>query len=101
MTIPTLTQAKTHLRLIDSDLDPAVAIAIDAAESEMDNFIGGDPNAERWPTEEDVPGAVLRAALLLVEANFEPNTPEVAELLRGIAQKLLLPYRLNTGIGSA
>ena len=26
---------------------------------------------------------------------------DLAELLRGIAQKLLLPYRLNTGIGSA
>lgn len=101
MSIPTMTQAKIHLRQIEADLDPAIAIAIDAAQSELDNFIGGAPSAERWPDEESVPGAVLRAALLLVEANFEPNTPEAADLLRAIAQKLLLPYRVDSGMRAA
>jgi len=81
MSIPNMTQANIHLRQIDSDLDPAIDLAIQAAPSELDNFIGGAPSAERWPTEELVPGAVLRAALLLVEANFDPNTPEAADLL--------------------
>lgn len=101
MSIPTMTQAKIHLRQIESDLDPAIAIAIDAAQSEMDNFIGGAPSAERWPDELAVPGAVVRAALLLVEANFEANTPEAADLLRAIAQKLLVPYRVDSGLRAA
>lgn len=101
MSIPTMTQAKIHLRQIEADLDPAIAIAIDAAQSELDNFIGGVSSTERWPDEVIVPGAVLRAALFLVEANFEPNTPEAADLLRAIAQKLLLPYRVDSGMRAA
>lgn len=96
-----MTQAKIHLRQIEADLDPAIAIAIDAAQSEMDNFIGGAPSAERWPDELAVPGAVLRAGLLLVEANFEPNTLEAADVLRAIAQKLLVPYRVDSGLRAA
>lgn len=101
MSIPTMTQAKIHLRQIEPDLDPAIAIAIDAAQSEMDNFIGGEPSAERWPDELAVPGAVVRAALLLVEANFDSQTPEAADLLRAIAQKLLVPYRVDSGLRAA
>ena len=89
-------------------LEARVGAAPVAVDPELMELAGGEWEglelsaiAERWPDELAVPGAVVRAALLLVEANFEPNTPEVAELLRGIAQKLLLPYRLNTGIGSA
>lgn len=101
MSIPTLIQARTYLRLIDSDLDSAVILAISIAQTEVDAFIGGDEAAQRWPTEEDVPGDVTGAALLLLKLHFEEPDPERGEQWRGIAQRLLFPYRVASGVKEA
>lgn len=100
-TIPTLTEAKDHLRIIGSDLDPALAVAIEGAQAEIDGFIGGTLSADRWPEPEDVPGDVKAAGLMLVRCHFEEGDPEQSELWRGIAQKLLVRYRTDSGIGGA
>ena len=76
MRIPTLEQAKTHLRQIDSDLDTAIGIAISGAQAEMDGYLGGEPSATRWPAEAAVPGDVLAAALTLTAAR--PTTRSAA-----------------------
>ena len=100
-TIPTMTEAKNYLRIIGSDLDPAIAVAIQSAQSEIDGFIGGDTSADRWPEPEGVPGDVKAAGLMLVRCHFEEGDPEQSELWRGVAQKLLLRYRTSSGIGGA
>lgn len=101
MSIPTITDAKSYLRLIGNDLDAALAVAIAGAQAEMDAFIGGDPSATRWPTDGAVPGDVKAAALNLTRLHFEEGDAEQADLWRGAAQKLLLRYRVDTGIGGA
>ena len=101
MSIPTLIQARAYLRLIEGDLDSAAVLAISVAQRELDAFIGGDGAAQRWPTEEDVPGDVTGAALLLVKVHFEESHPEKAEQWRGIAQRLLFPYRVASGVKEA
>ena len=101
MSIPTMTEAKDFLRELSNDLDPAIAIAIAGAQSEMDGFIGGDPSGERWPDPEEVPGDVKAAGLMLVRCHFEEGDAMQAELWRGVAQKLLLRYRTDSGIGGA
>ncbi|MBW8373621.1 head-tail connector protein [Stenotrophomonas sp.] len=101
MSIPTMMQAKSYLRLIDGDLDAVVILAISAAQAEMDAFIGGDTAALRWPADEDVPGDVTGAALLLLKLHFEESDPERAEQWRAIAQRLLFPYRVASGVKEA
>ncbi len=101
MSIPTLEQAKTYTRQIDNDLDAVIAIAIAAAQAELDTFIGGDPSATRWPTDDAVPGDVLAAALVLTRIHFDDGNAPDAELWRGIAQRLLFPYRISSGIRGA
>lgn len=101
MTIPTLPQAMTYLRQIDADMGAQISLAIASAQAELDSFIGGDSSAERWPTESDVPGDVLAAALLLVKVHMEEPDPEKAELWRASAQGLLTKYRIDSGIRAA
>lgn len=100
-TIPTMHEARDYLRIIGSDLDPALAIAILAAQAEIDGFIGGDPSGIRWPTPEDVPGDVKAAGLMLTRCHFEEGDGEQAELWRSIAQKLLVRYRVDSGLSAA
>lgn len=47
MGIVNMFEARDYLRIVGSDLDPVIAIAIAAAEAEVDAFIGGDPSAVR------------------------------------------------------
>lgn len=101
MTIPTMTEARDYLRIIGSELDPALSIAIEAAQAEIDGFIGGDSSAKRWPEPEDVPGDVKAAGLMLTRCHFEEGDPAQVELWRGIAQKLLMRYRMDTGLRAA
>ena len=101
MSIASMLEARTYLRIIGNDLDAALAIAIAAAEAELDGFIGGDTSATRWPDPEDLPGDVKAAALMLVRIHFEEGDAAQAELWRGIAQRLLVRYRTDSGIGGA
>ena len=75
--------------------------AIAAAEAEVDGFIGGDPSAVRWPDPESIPGDVKASAMMLVRLHFEESNAVQAELWRGIAQRLLVRYRTDSGIGGA
>lgn len=101
MSIPTLEQAKTYTRQIDNDLDAVIAIAIAAAQAELDTFIGGDPSATRWPTEDAVPGDVLAAALVLTALHFDGGDALDVERRRGAAQALLNRYRTDSGMRAA
>lgn len=101
MSIPSMEQARSYLRQIDTDLDPLIAIAFAAAQAEMDSFIGGDPSATRWPTEDDVPGDVLAAALVLTALHFEGGDALDVERRRGAAQALLNRYRTDSGLRAA
>jgi len=101
VSIPTLEQAKTHLRQIDSDLDTAIGIAISGAQAEMDGYLGGEPTATRWPAEAAVPGDVLAAALTLTAVHFEAGTPDDAERRRKAAYALLAKHRTDAGIRGA
>ena len=101
MTTPSLPQARSYLRQIDNDLDAVIAVAIAAAQAEVDSFIGGDPSATRWPTEESVPGDVLAAALVLTALHFDGGDALDMERRRGAAQALLLRYRVDSGVRAA
>lgn len=101
MSIPTMIQAKNYLRLVDDDLDAVVVLAISASQAEMDTFIGGDSAALRWPADAEVPGDVVGAALLLLKVHFEESDPQRAEQWRGVAQRLLFPYRAASGVKEA
>ncbi len=101
MSIPTTSESKAYLRLIGDDLDAALAVAIAGAQAEMDGFIGGDSSSDRWPTDEDVPGDIKAAALMLVRVHFEEGDAVNAELWRSVAQRLLSRYRVDTGFGGA
>lgn len=101
MGIVNMFEARDYLRIVGADLDPVIAIAIAAAEAEVDAFIGGEPSAVRWPDPESVPGDVKASAMMLVRLHFEEGDAMQAELWRGIAQKLLVRYRTDSGIGGA
>ena len=101
MSIVILPEARAYLRIIGTDLDPAITVAMAAAESEVAGFIGGDTPATRWPDPVPAPGDVKAAALMLVRLHFEESNAVQAELWRGIAQRLLVRYRTDSGIGGA
>lgn len=96
MSLVTLTDFKAYLRELTADLDDPFQMALDSATAEASNFLGFDAVIEFGT---GVPSDVQMACMLLGQVHADLGDPETNESRRGAAQRLLLPYRLNTGIG--
>lgn len=99
MSIATLSDFKHYLRELTTDLDNPFQLALDAATAEANAFVGFDIEDEYGSSEP--PSDVVMAAMLLAQVHADMGDPEANEHRRVAAQRLLLPYRLNTGIGAA
>lgn len=88
---------RAHLRAED-DLDATLQLALDAAEAEAAAYLGR-PLAEMTDAGGALPSDVTMAVLLLAQTYVDDDDPRAAEARRGAAQRLLLPYRIASGIG--
>ncbi len=95
MSLPTLPDVKSFLRVTGDDLDVTLTLALGAAVAEAGNFIGGSL-VDRWP--DDLPSDVVMSLLLLVQHHVDAGSPQENEYRRSAAQSLLRPYRLEVGI---
>lgn len=87
---------KGYLRILGEDLDTQVTLAAVAAEAEASVFVGFNLATRFIP--EDVPSDISMALFVLTKAHIEDDK---ADHFRGIAQRLLLPYREESGVRGA
>ncbi len=99
MSIITLSALKAYLRELTTDLDPPLTVALESASAEVRHFLGFDPETEFGSS--DIPSDLAMAAMLLAQVHADAGDPVQNEARRVAAQRLLLPYRTNTGIGGA
>ena len=99
MTIATLTDFKLYVRELTNDLDDAFTLALESATAECNNFLGMDAEADFGSA--GIPSDVVMACMVLAQVHADLGDPEANEGRRAAAQRLLLPYRLNTGFGRA
>jgi hypothetical protein len=99
MTIATLEQFKDFIRELSTDLDSPFQLALESASSEANNYLGFIAE-EEFPTD-GPPSDVVIACCLLAQVHADSGDPDAQEYRRRAAQRLMQPYRLNTGIGSA
>lgn len=99
MSIATLSQFREFVRELTSDLDSPFQLALDAATSEANGFLGFDVEAEFESTEP--PSDIVMACMLLAQVHADAGAVNDGEYRRAAAQNLLLPYRLNIGFGGA
>lgn len=95
MSIITLDTFKGFLRELSTDLDVPLQLALDAGEAEASAFLGVDIATE-YATVEPPPDIVM-GILYLARVHADEGD---AERYRSIGQKLLQPYRVNTGFGN-
>lgn len=96
MTVATLEQFKNYVRELTSDLDVTFTLALESASAEVRHYLGFDP--------EDSGGAepdIVMACCLLAAIHADVGDPTINAYRRRAAQRLLDPYRLNTGFGAA
>lgn len=98
MSIATLTDFKQYLRELTNDLDDAFTLALDSATAECNNFLGFDVEDEYGS--DGLPADITMACMVLAQVHADMGDPEANEGRRAAAQRLLLPYRLNTGFGN-
>lgn len=99
MTIASLTAFKQQMRELTNDLDDPFEMALDSATLECNHFLGFDAEEEYGSS--GAPSDVVMACMLLAQVHADMGTPDANEARRAAAQRLMLPYRVNTGIGSA
>lgn len=99
MSIATLATFKAYLRELTTDIDPSLTLALESASTEVRHFLGFDPETEFGSS--DIPSDLAMAAMLLAQVHADAGDPVQNEARRVAAQRLLLPYRINTGIGGA
>lgn len=99
MSIATLAQFREFVRELTSDLDMPFQLALDAATSEVNAFIGFD--AEDEYASGGPPSDMVMACMLLAQVHADAAAVNDGEYRRAAAQNLLLPYRLNVGFGGA
>lgn len=95
--IADLTTFKQYLRELSNDLDDAFTLALDSATAECNNYLGFDAEAEFGSS--GIPSDIVMAALILGQIHADAGGPADNDHRRVAAQRLLLPYRLNTGFG--
>lgn len=99
MSIATLATFKAYLRELTTDIDPSLNLALESASHEVRHFLGFDPETEFGSS--DIPADITLACCLLGQCHADAGDPASNEARRGAAQRLLLPYRRDTGIGGA
>ncbi|GAA3928640.1 head-tail connector protein [Luteimonas lutimaris] len=97
MTIATLQEFKDYVRELTNDLDGTFTLALESASAEVRHYLGFDPEADSGGPEPDV----VIACCLLAAVHGDVGDPQVNAYRRRAAQRLLDPYRLNTGFGAA
>lgn len=97
MTIATLEQFKSYVRELTNDLDATFELALESASAEVKHYLGFDPEAESGGPEPDI----VMACCLLAAVHGDVGDPATNAYRRRAAQRLLDPYRRNTGFGAA
>ena len=100
MSILALADFKTYLRELTVDLDNPLQMALDAAESEAEGFLGAMLN-NYADSSGSLPGDLAMAVFLLAQTHADAGGPTDNDYRRGAAQKLLVRYRTDSGIGGA
>lgn len=95
----TLTTFKNFLRELTADIDPSLTLALASASNEVRHFLGFDPEDEFGIS--DIPSDIATATCLLGQCHADAGDPATNESRRVAAQRLLLPYRQDTGFGRA
>jgi len=95
MTIATLEQFKDYVRELTNDLDDTFTLALESASAEVRHYLGFDPEADG-----PEPDMVI-ACCLLAAVHGDVGDPATNAYRRRAAQRLLDPYRRNTGFGAA
>lgn len=92
-TVVTLAQAKTHLRITDTDHDADIQAKVDQADGIIRNYLKSQNDAA-W-TDETAPKAVQSATLLMVGHLFEHRGDDMDpdESLWKAIERLLMRYR--------
>lgn len=111
MSIVTLSEIKSYLRVIHSADDSLLQALIDAAEDEALRFLNRDELAtlpleypsesetEEVPSSEDEIAPSVRVAIYyLVQSKYEGTKPDDIPKLRNAAEVLLMPYRTGLGV---
>ena len=97
MSIATLTEFKEYIRELTNDLNSPLQAALDSATAEVNHFLGFDAEDEFGSS--GVPEDIKSACKLLAQVHADAGDVDTNENRRTAAQRLLLPYRHNTGIG--
>lgn len=97
MSIVSLAALKAYLRELTTDLDPTLALALESASTEVRNFLGFDPETEFGSS--DIPSDLAMACCLLAQCHADAGDAATNESRRTAAQRLMLPYRVDTGFG--
>ena len=96
MSIVDVATFKTYIRELSDDLDDAFQMALDSASAETIHYLGFDPVDSNGSAEPDI----AMACMLLAQIHADMGDPDQNDHRRVAAQRLLTPYRLNTGFGA-
>ncbi|MGY0504288.1 head-tail connector protein [Luteimonas sp. e5] len=97
MTMPNLEMLKTHLRVTHDYDDALIAEMLAAATSRAEAFIC----MPLHEFEGTLPHPIVQAIYLFAEANFDGRGNESGPELEGMAERMLRPYRRETGVRAA
>ena len=98
MSIVTLAEYRAFAREVhDTSLDPVLADALQAAQEQVETFIGFDLSE----FEEDVPATLRQVIKTMAMLMVDDVKPDTAEQLRGQVERALRPYRREPGARAA
>lgn len=95
--IVTLTEFKDYIRELTNDLNNPFQSALDSATAECNHFLGF--NAEDEFGSSGVPQDIKHACMLLAQVHADAGDAAMNDNRRSAAQRLMLPYRIDTGFG--
>lgn len=99
MSIVPLADYRAFLREVqDTSLDGVLQQSLDAAEGHASAFLGFDIALEF--DAEPVPAEIKSAVTLIAQTLTDQLAPEECEWRRAAAERLLRPYRIETGIAA-
>lgn len=96
MTIATLQQFKDFVRELTNDLDDTFELTLESASAECNHYLGFEAEDSGCAAPD-----IVTACCLLAAVHADVGDPTVNAYRRRAAQRLMDPYRLNTGFGSA